>query len=459
MTEAAVPSAQAVVPRPAAMPGLPYFGGIVRMKKDPIGYLREASGRGPVVRLGRLGRRSFYQVNDPDLVRSVMTAPGADVGMTRTSDVLGFLFGESVFTMQGEPWRKRRDELQPAFRTSNLPELFGSAAGEIEQTVEHFQPVAEARGSVDFSAALLDLLQRMIVRMMFGVAVPETAAQLTQAFDYGLAYRQRRRWALTSSLPLWFPTPANRKFDDGVARLNASIVEIIEDHRAHPPQRAGLLTMLMECRDAETGVGWSDDELLAEVKTTFVAGWLTTTTAATWLFDLLARHPEVAARVVAEIDALPSGRPLECGDLHSLEFVEDTILEAMRLFPPGWLLSRRVRRPFTLGDITLSPNSVLLVSPYALHRDPTHWNEPDRFDPDRFHSKNHGEAHKAAFLPFGFGPRVCIGRGVAMMELKMIVATLLRRFRLTLADTAPAKLQPVSFLRRADPLILDIAPR
>ncbi|MFH8220948.1 cytochrome P450 [Streptomyces sp. NPDC018057] len=458
MTETAAPPAAAGRARPAAMPGLPYFGGIARMRKDPIAYLSEASRRGPIIRLGRIGRRSYYQVNDPDLVRTVMTAPYADIGMTRTNDVLGTLFGESVFTMQGEVWRKRRDELQPAFRTSNLPELFGSAADEIDRTVSRLAPIAEARGSVDCSAALLDLLQRMIVRMMFGVAVPETAAQLTRAFDYGLEYRQRRRWA-PAGLPRWFPTPASRLFDDGVARLNASIAEIIDDYRAHPPERAGLLRMLMECRDEETGAGWTDDELLAEVKTTFVAGWLTTATAAVWLFDLLGRHPQITAHVVDELDRLPSDRPLRYEDLHTLEYTEDTILEAIRLFPPGWLLSRRVRRTYTLGGHRLGRDTVLLVSPYALHRDPAHWTEPERFDPGRFRHGTHGEAHRAAYLPFGYGPRVCIGRGVAMMELKLIVATLLRRFRFTLADTAPARLQPVSFLRRADPLVLGVAPR
>src|SRR5262249_45515867 len=142
-----------VAAKPPATPGLPYFGGIVRMKKDPIGYLGEASRQGPLVRLGRLGRRSFFQVNDPDLVRMVMTAPREDIGMTRTSDVPGALFGESVFTMQDEPWRKRRDELQPAFRTSNLPELFGSAAREIELTADRFQEAADSGEYVDCSAA------------------------------------------------------------------------------------------------------------------------------------------------------------------------------------------------------------------------------------------------------------------------------------------------------------------
>ncbi|WP_328611371.1 cytochrome P450 [Amycolatopsis sp. NBC_00345] len=444
--------------RAASMVRFPHFTGVVRMKRDPIRYFREAAGKGPVVLLGRVGRRRFYQINDPALVRSVMTAPREDVGMTRTTDILAALFGDSVFTMQGERWRRRRDELQPAFRTSNLPELFGTAAGEVAETVGRFAEAAETRGSVDCSAAMLDLLQRMIVRMMFGVAVPETARQLSEAFDYGLEYRQRRRWSLLS-LPLWFPSPASARFNDGVRRLNGSIREIIEDYRAHPPERAGLLKMLMECQDDETGTGWTDDELLAEVKTTFIAGWLTTSTAAIWLFDLLARHPEVAARVVAELDTLPADRPLAYEDLHDLAYVEATILEAMRLFPPGWLLSRRARRTFRLGDLRVRRRAVLLVSPYVLHRDPAHWREPDRFDPGRFHDRSHGEAGRAVFLPFGFGPRVCIGRGVAMMELKMVVATLLRNFRFTLADPAPARLNPVSFLRRADPLILDITPR
>jgi cytochrome P450 len=417
--DAAVRRARPPRTRPVSMGRFPYFAGIVRMKRDPIGYLREASRKGALVLLGRVGRRSFYQVNDPELVRAVLTAPRSDVGMTRTNDILGALFGESVFTMQGEPWRRRRDELQPAFRTSNLPKLFESAAGEVARTVADFAPIAETRGSVDCSAALLDLLQRMIVRMMFGVAVPDTARQLTEAFDYGLAFRQRRRWAFLR-LPLWFPTRASTRFNDGVRRLNGSIREIIEDYRVHLPEKAGLLQMLMECRDEETGTGWTDDELLAEVKTTFIAGWLTTSTAAIWLFDLLGRHPEVADRVVAELDQLPADRPIGYDDLHKLTYVEATIFEAMRLFPPGWLLSRQARRTFRLGDLRVGRNSVLLVSPYVLHRDPAHWRDPDR---------------------------------------KMVVATLLRHFRFTLTDTTPPKLDPVSFLRRADPLILNITPR
>jgi cyclooctatin synthase len=388
-----------------------------------------------------------------------MTAqPGGDIGMTRTTDILAALFGKSVFTLQGDAWRKRRDELQPAFKTSHIPDLFSTAAGEVARTVSQFQAIAEAGGAVDCSAAMLDLLQRMIVRMMFGVAVPGTAAQLTRAFDDGLKFRQRRRYSFVRP-PLWFPTPSSRRFNRGVERLNTSIATIIADYRSNTPERAALLTMLMNCRDAETGAGWTDEQLLAEVKTTFIAGWLTTSTAAVWFFDLIARHPEVEARVVAEVDSLPSDRPLEFADLHKLEYLEATILEAMRLYPPGWLLSRRAMRSFTLGGYRIPGKSVLLVSPYALHRDPAHWVEPDTCNPGRFLSSTHGEAHKFAFLPFGAGPRICIGRGVAMMELKMLAATLLRRFRFTLVDTEPAQMQPVSFLRRADPLMLDITLR
>ncbi|WP_328611364.1 cytochrome P450 [Amycolatopsis sp. NBC_00345] len=455
MTETA---AETPVARPAVMPGLPYFGGIARMKSDPLGYLREASGRGPVVLLGRLDRRSFYQVNDANLIRQVMTAPSTDLGMTRTTDVLKALFDKSVFTLQNDAWRRRRAELQPAFRTSTMPELFDVAAGELTGALDRFEAAAGAGEPVDFTAEMLELVQRVIVRMMFGVAVPGTGERLARAFDYGLSYRQRRRWALVKP-PLWVPTPANNRFTCELGQLNRHITSIIGAHRAERSERASLLSMLMSCRDTETGESWTDDQLLAELKTIFNTGWLTTTNSLVWLFDLLGRHPGAEARVAAEVAELAPDRPLEFADLKALPFTEAAIMETMRLYPPGWLTSRRVLRPLTLGGVPLRRNTVIIVAQFSLHRDPQYWERPDEFVPDRFEAGSHGGAHKFAFLPFGAGPRVCIGRGVAMMELLMIVAMLLRRFRFSPVDDAPAVLEPLSVLRRKDPLNLHVERR
>ncbi|WP_354309392.1 cytochrome P450 [Sphingomonas trueperi] len=447
---APVPAAPRRLP---AMPGLPYFGGIARMKSDPLGYLCDARDKGPVVQLGRLGGRAFYQVNDPELIREVLTAPDSEIDMTRDSDVLKALFNKSVFMLKKDAWRLRRAQLQPAFRASFLPNLFEAAQGEIAETVRGFDAAAQRGDTVDFTVAMFDLVQRMIVRMMFGVGFPGSVDQIHAVFDYGMNYRQRRRWAFVN-VPLWLPIPSNRKFAAALAELNRNIAGIIALHRADPPERITLLTMLMGSCDEETGTHLTDVELLDEVKTVFNTGYVTTATSAVWTFDLLARHPEVMRQVTAEIDTVIGDRPLVHADLQRLRYTEAVIRESFRLYPPGWLTSRRVLSPITLGGYPLAPGSVLIVSQYALHRDPRLWANPRRFDPDRFLNGGSERQHKFAFLPFGAGPRICIGRGVAMMELKLILALLLRRFRFEPTDNRPPVLEALSILRRADRLTL-----
>lgn len=439
--------------RPPAMPGLPWFGGIARMKSDPLGYLCDARDKGPLVVLGRLGGRTFYQVNHPELIRDVLTAPDSEIDMTRDSDVLKALFNQSVFMLKKEAWRLRRAQLQPAFRASFLPNLFEAAKEEIARTVRDFDTAADRGDTIDCTIAMTDLVPRMIARMMFGVDFPGTVDQMREVFDYGMSYRQRRRWAF-ANLPLWVPNQANRKFVAALAALNRNIAEIIARYRADPPARVTLLTMLMEGCDEETGTHLTDVELLDEVKTVFNTGYVTTATAAVWIFDLLTRHPAAMARVVAEIDAVTGGRSPGYADLKQLSYTEAVIHESFRLYPPGWLTSRRVESPVMLGGYPLKPGSVLIISQYALHRDPSLWTAPDRFDPERFLGGAPGRQHKFAFLPFGAGPRICIGRGVAMMELKLILALLLRRFRFEPADPGSPALEPLSILRRADRLML-----
>jgi cytochrome P450 len=173
-----------------------------------------------------------------------------------------------------------------------------------------------------------------------------------------------------------------------------------------------------------------------------------------WLFDLLTRHPEAVRRLVAEIDAVVGDRPLAYPDLQRLRYAEAVIQESFRLYPPGWLTSRRVVRPVALDGCMLRPGSILIISQYALHRDPRLWPLPERFDPDRFLGAGAERRHKFAFLPFGAGPRICIGRGVAMMELKLILVQLVRRFRFAPADAGLPVAEPLSILRRKRSLML-----
>ncbi|HEX7260549.1 MAG TPA: cytochrome P450, partial [Luteolibacter sp.] len=257
--------------------------------------------------------------------------------------------------------------------------------------------------------------------------------------------------------PAWLPTPANRRFRRSLEEVDRVVYRIIDRHRQ--AQVGGgpdtdLLAMLMRVRDAETGAGLDDSQLRNETITFLLAGHETTANALTWIFYLISRHPEVERRLSDELAAVLGGRVPVLDDVPKLAYTKRVIQEAMRLYPPIWIIERRVIREDVIGGFTLPAGSAVVISPYALHRHPAFWERPEEFDPDRFLSPP-----PAAYIPFGAGPRFCIGNEFAMLEAQLITAMVMQAYQLRLVPGHPVQPQPDITLRSKHGMRMTLHPR
>ena len=278
-----------------------------------------------------------------------------------------------------------------------------------------------------------------------GAIEPSIACLLESAFA---------RWGRIAPLPRWVPTPEHQRFKRALADVDVVVDRIVQAHRRGAVAQPTLLTMLMEARDAETGAAFTDGELRNEAITMLLAGHETTATALSWTFALLAAHPEAAAAVRAEVDDVLGRRTPTLDDLPRLAVTTRVIQEAMRLYPPIWAIERRAVDDGVIGGFAIPAGSSVIISPFVLHRHPQFWADPLRFDPTRFD----GAKTPPAYLPFGAGPRYCIGSEFAMVEARLIVAMVTQTFRLTLVPGHVVAPHPSLTLRLRHGLRMVAAP-
>jgi cytochrome P450 len=266
------------------------------------------------------------------------------------------------------------------------------------------------------------------------------------------------------ALPRVVPTPRNRRFNATMRRLDAFIYDLIEHRRREGEDRGDVLSMLLQARDEETGAALGDEEIRDELITLLIAGHETVASALTWCWMLLSQHPTVRERMEAEVDeVVGNGRLPTPADLENLPFTRRVFAEALRLYPPAWLITRRAIAddpvPTAEGEHTIAAGSLLILSPYVAHRHPEFWPNPLGFDPDRFAPDAAGERPRFAYIPFGGGPRLCIGDRFALMEAPLIMTAVTQRYRLNLVPGRPAIIDPLVTLRPRHGLIMTVQPR
>jgi cytochrome P450 len=244
------------------------------------------------------------------------------------------------------------------------------------------------------------------------------------------------------------PLPAMKRFRQARARLDETIYRIIAARRASREDRGDLLSMLMAARDEEgDGTGMTDEQLRDEAMTIFLAGHETTANALTWTWYLLSQHPEIEKRLHAELDAVLSGRLPTAEDYARLRYTEMVLAEALRLYPPAWIIGRRALTDYRINGYHVPARAILLMSPYVMHHNAAYFPEPFQFDPERWTPAARETRPKFSYFPFGGGPRLCIGEHFAWMEGVLVLATLAQQWRLRLVPGHPIELQPLVTLR------------
>jgi cytochrome P450 len=299
-----------------------------------------------------------------------------------------------------------------------------------------------------------------VAECLFGADLSDKAADIYRLFPTILNELARR---VTSgmALPLWIPTQGNRGLRAALREFQGIVDGMIERKRARISEAGeggssspDLLTVLMSSKDEETGETMSDRQLRDEVMTMLIAGHETTANALSWIWYLLDRHPEEQEVLREEVVRELAGETPSFANIHRLKRLRMVFMEALRLYPPVWMIDRRALGPDRLGETPVSKGDLVIISSYAIHRKPGLWKDPDLFRPERFEPGHEEQPDKYAYLPFGSGPRVCMGMGFAMIESQIILATLLTRFRARLWEQGTILPRPIVTLRPEKPVLL-----
>lgn len=440
------------------IPGANRLGHAHLFRTDRMRFLRSAAATGPVARMRFLHRRAVA-VSSPQTAHEVLVEHAASFEKSPGLRlVLRDLAGDGLFTSEGELWRRQRRLMSPLFHQSQLT-TYATTMSAISRAA-----LARMRDgeSVDLAHEMMRITMAVVAATLFGADTDAQAEDIGDALTVALKWiddslaspalavhlelieatervhphvpaalkNLRRRIEAAVREPFLLPGRKGPQHVAAIRTLDARIGAMIDDRRASPSARADLLTRLLLARDTEggRGEGMSDQQLRDEAMTLFVAGHETTANALAWSFYLLSRNPEARARVQAEADAFGPDGPSTFAP-ERLAYTTRVFKEALRLYPPLVVLGRRSLQPVTIGGLTIPARTLVFVNVYGVHTLPDVWPDPDRFDPERFLPEHEARRPKGAWMPFGVGPRVCIGNAFALMEGPIVLATLMRNAR------------------------------
>ena len=433
---------------PGPPEGLFGLGFYRTLRRDRLAALAHVARTYGDVATFRMGPQRLALLNHPDYVEDVLVTRARLFKKGRALERAKRLLGEGLLTAEGESHLQQRRLVQPAF---HKPRIAGYAAS----MVAHAQRAADRwrdGEQLDVAAEMTRLTLTIAGETLFGTDVEADAGAVRQAlttvFD-AFPLTMSPFAPLIEKLPL----PSVKRYERAQATLDRLIYRIIEDRRRRQDDHGDLLSMLLLARDEEGNGGrMTDRQVRDEAMTLFLAGHETTANALSWTWYLVAQQPDVERRLHDEVDAVLGDRAASVDDFARLPYTRMVLSESMRLYPPAWAVGRRAIEDFDVNTYTLPKGTVVLVSQYLLHRDARFYDEPERFDPDRWLPDRQKGRPKYAYFPFGGGNRVCIGESFAWMEGVLVLATLARRWRLELRETEPIPTQPGITLRPRRPI-------
>ena len=353
------------------------------------------------------------------------------------------LLGNGLLTSETDFHRRQRRMMAPAFVHKRIAEYATVIAARTEAAQAGW---AEGEG-LDFSAAMMRLTLEIVGATLFGAEMGPEADEIGEALTAAMIHAMRGLRAVVPIPPTW-PTPANRRGLAAIARLDRTVYRLIEERRKGGADRGDFLSMLLLAQDEDDGSVMTDKQVRDEAMNIFLAGHETTSNALSWTFYLVAQHPEVRDRLEREVDGALGGRTPTLEDLARLPYALQVFKESMRLYPPAFVVARRAVRDVTVGGHRIHKNDLAVINIIGMHRRPEYFAEPLRFDPSRFAPEAEKAIKKHAYLPFGAGPRICIGNHFALLEGHLAVATLAQRVRLELEPgSRRVEMEPLITLR------------
>ncbi|MFH8338473.1 cytochrome P450 [Streptomyces sp. AM6-12] len=430
--ESVQPETSAVRPElrepPLAGGAVPVFGHGLQLVRDPLDFMSSLRSHGDMVRL-RLGPKTVYAVTTPELTGALALSPDFKIDGPVWESLEGLLGKEGVATANGPRHRRQRRTIQPAFRMDAIPNYGPVMEEEAHALTERWRPGEP----IDCTSESFRVAVRMAARCLLrGDFMDERAERLST--DLATVFRGMYRRMVVPLGPLYkLPFPANREFNRALADLHLLVDEIVAERRASGQKPDDLLTALLEAKD-DNGEAIGEQEIHDQVVAIITPGAETIASTIMWLLQALAQHPEHAEKVRAEVESVTGGQPVGFEHVRSLRHTNNVILEAIRLRPAVWILTRRATADTVLGEYRIPAGADIIYSPYAIQRDARSYDRHLDFDPDRWLPERAKEVPKYAMSPFSVGNRKCPSDHFSMAQLSLITAAITAKYRFEPAD-------------------------
>ncbi len=426
------------------LPPAPTGSSIRELLRNPLNFFQSISAQYGDIVCYRAAPDPAYLINHPDYIRHVLLDNNRNYSKATYSNMMfDKIVGEGLLTSEGETWRKQRRMMQPAFHHSRIEQLDVMITDATTAMLDQWQRCYQAGEAVDLPREMAALTLTVTTRALFGVDLGEDVREVGEIVNRTANYWEK---------------PNNPHLIQSAAEVNAVVDRIIRQRKQDFKDAGDLLSSLIMARDEHTGAAMGDDQLRSQIMTLMLAGYETTASALTWTWYLLSKHPRAMEHVRREARELLQGRAPRYSDMEQLPYIRMVLNESLRLYPPAWTLGRRALGEDLIGGYTVPANTVIAICTYTLHRHPAFWNDPEAFDPERFSVENSAGRHKFAYVPFGAGPRQCIGNNFGLMEAGLIIACMAQRFELHLMPGVEAEPQALFVLRPGRDLLMSLHP-
>jgi cytochrome P450 len=422
------------------------LGDGIDISRDFLGWLQHKQAELGDIYEGKLLSHKLVVVTEPSYIQYLLQENNRNYHKSFGYEILKLFLGQGLLTSEGDFWLRQRRLSQPAFHKKRMAAMAKVMTDAATATALDWEKKRQAGQTLAMMPEMMQVTMKIVADALFSADVSSDIGTISTHLGRLNEFAMKRIKS-PIKLPLWLPVPRSFRFKKSREAIDAVIFRIIDSRRAHNQPHDDLLAMLMETKDEETGEQMTNLQLRDEVITIFVAGHETTALTMSWMWALLGRHPKVYDRLQAELKTVLAGRDCQMEDLPQLLYTRQVIDEALRLYPPAWVIGRRPFQDDHLGEYKVEKGSNVLMFTYGMHRHPKLWERPDDFWPERWETDRVKNLPRFAYLPFGGGPRICIGNNFALMEMTILLATLAQRFRLVPVSNELPKMDPLITLR------------
>ena len=417
-------------------------GNIRAMVRDPLKFFQGiASQYGDIV-CYRPAPEPAYLINHPDYIRHVLVDNNRNYTKdTYSNRIFGRVVGDGLLISEGPAWRKQRRMMQPAFHHTRIEQLDGMIVEAAQSMLDGWQRAFESNEPIDIAREMAALTLTVTTRSLFGVDLGDEVREVGEIFNRAANY---------------FEKPSHPQLLRSVQEFGAVVDRIIQQRRQNFKDGGDLLSSMILARDEKTGAGMDDDQLRHQVMTLMLAGYETTASTLTWTWYLLSQNLDSMQRLRHEVRQTLNGRLPRYSDVETMPHIGMVLDESLRLFPPAWTLGRRAIGDDEIDGYHIPADTVIAICIYTLHRHPAFWDRPDVFDPERFLPENSKGRDKFAYIPFGAGPRQCIGNNLGLLEASLVMTCILQRFELHLMPGMEVHPQALFVLRPSRDMMMTL---